>query len=280
MKIIHNLENLRQSISLLRQNKQPIALVPTMGALHEGHLSLVREAQKVTPNVIVSIFVNPTQFGAGEDLENYPKQLESDAALLKSIGVPIIWAPETASIYPEGFATSMQIKGLDDNFCGAKRPGHFDGVILIVSKLFNQTGADIAFFGEKDYQQLAIIRQMALDLDFNIEIIGVPTVRNEAGLALSSRNSYLSENELQSAVALPQSLQEAAQAIQNGKDVQASLSDAANKMLQSGFKSIDYINLIDAKSLKILEKWNGQEARLLAAAFIGKTRLIDNLPVK
>ncbi len=251
-----------------------------MGALHEGHLSLVREAQKRTENVIVSIFVNPTQFGAGEDLDSYPKQLEADAALLKSLNVPIIWAPENSSIYPKGFATSMQINGLDDNFCGAKRPGHFDGVILIVSKLFNQTGADLAFFGEKDYQQLAIIRQMALDLDFNIEIVGVPTVRSAEGLALSSRNSYLSEDELRDALALPQSLQEAAQEIQNGKDVSAALSHATDKMLQSGFESIDYINLIDAKSLKILKKWDGQEARLLAAAFIGKTRLIDNLAVK
>lgn len=251
-----------------------------MGALHEGHLSLVREAQKRTENVIVSIFVNPTQFGAGEDLDSYPKQLEADAALLKSLNVPIIWAPENNSIYPKGFATSMQINGLDDSFCGAKRPGHFDGVILIVSKLFNQTGADLAFFGEKDYQQLAIIRQMALDLDFNIEIVGVPTVRSAEGLALSSRNSYLSEDELRDALALPQSLQEAAQEIQNGADVSATLSHATDKMLQSGFESIDYINLIDAKSLKILKKWDGQEARLLAAAFIGKTRLIDNLAVK
>ncbi len=280
MKIIHILDHLRQSISLLRKNEQPIALVPTMGALHEGHLSLVREAQKRTENVIVSIFVNPTQFGAGEDLDSYPKQLEADAALLKSLNVPIIWAPESSSIYPKGFATSMQINGLDDNFCGAKRPGHFDGVILIVSKLFNQTGADLAFFGEKDYQQLAIIRQMALDLDFNIEIVGVPTVRSAEGLALSSRNSYLSEDELRDALALPQSLQEAAQEIQNGADVSATLSHATDKMLQSGFESIDYINLIDAKSLKILKKWDGQEARLLAAAFIGRTRLIDNLAVK
>lgn len=279
MKTIHDLDHLRQSISLLRKNEQPIALVPTMGALHEGHLSLVREAQKVTPNVIVSIFVNPTQFGAGEDLDSYPKQLETDAALLKSLDVPILWAPDIDSIYPKGFATSMQIKGLDDNFCGSKRPGHFDGVILIVSKLFNQTGANFAFFGEKDYQQLAIIRQMALDLDFDIDIIGVPTMRNAGGLALSSRNSYLSEDELRNALALPQSLQEAAKSIQNSKNVQDALSDATDKMLQSGFESIDYINLIDAKSLKILKKWDGQEARLLAAAFIGKTRLIDNISV-
>ncbi len=251
-----------------------------MGALHKGHLSLVREAQKMTPNVIVSIFVNPTQFGLNEDLENYPQQLEADAALLTSLNIPIIWAPQNASIYPKGFATSMQINGLGDNFCGAKRPGHFDGVILIVSKLFNQTGADIAFFGEKDYQQLTIIRQMALDLDFNIEIIGVPTVRSTQGLALSSRNSYLSEDELQNALALPQALQKAATEIQNGKNVQTALSDAENKMLQSGFQSIDYINLVNTKSFKILKKWDGQEARLLAAAFIGKTRLIDNFPVK
>lgn len=280
MKTIHNIDNLRQSISVLRKNGQPIALVPTMGALHEGHLSLVSEAKKATPNVIVSIFVNPTQFGDGEDLDSYPKQLETDVNLLKSIGIPILWAPDSNIIYPKGFATTMHIKGLDDNFCGAKRPGHFDGVMLIVSKLFNQTGANIAFFGEKDYQQLAIIRQMVLDLDFNIKIIGVPTVRDAAGLALSSRNSYLSKEELHNASALPRILQEAATAIQKGKDIQSTLLGATNKIMISGFKSVDYINLIDAKSLKILEKWNGQEARLIAAAFIGTTRLIDNILIK
>ncbi len=251
-----------------------------MGALHEGHLSLVREAKKATPNVIVSIFVNPAQFGAGEDLGSYPKQLKTDSMLLRSIDIPILWAPEITTIYPKGFATAMHIKGLDDNLCGAKRPGHFDGVMLIVAKLFNQTGADIAFFGEKDYQQLSIIRQMALDLDFNIKIVSVPTVRNAAGLALSSRNKYLNADELIIASALPQSLQEAAIAIQNGENIQSTLMNSANKIVESGFNNIDYINLIDARSLKILEKWNGQDARLIAAAFIGTTRLIDNISIK
>lgn len=280
MEILHNIGNLRQSIAHLRQNGKPIALVPTMGALHDGHLSLVHAAKKMTPNVIVSIFINPTQFAAGEDLDSYPQQLETDINLLTPLKVPILWAPDDTIIYPKNFATRMHINGLGDNFCGAKRPGHFDGVILIVSKLFNQTEADIAVFGEKDYQQLAIIRQMARDLDFNIKIIGVPTVRNSAGLALSSRNAYLTEDELRKASTLPQSLFDAAIAIQNGEDVQNILSHASNKILQSGFKSIDYIHLIDANTLEILEKWNGQEARLVAAAFIGTTRLIDNISIK
>lgn len=280
MKIINSLRNLRPFIADLRCNDHPIALVPTMGALHAGHLALVSAAKAVTPNVIVSIFVNPTQFGAGEDLDNYPQQLKEDAALLKALDVCAIWAPDTQEIYPDGFATSMQIAGLDDNFCGAKRPGHFDGVILIVSKLFNQTGADLAFFGEKDYQQLAIIRQMAVDLDFDIDIIGVPTVRNDDGLALSSRNAYLSADELENAIALPQSLHDAAIAIKDGKDVERALSDARDLMLRSGFQKVDYIDLIDAKSLKPIKKWHGEDARLLAAAFIGTTRLIDNISIK
>lgn len=280
MKIIKDIKNLRAQIAQLRRNDKAIALVPTMGALHDGHLKLVSEAQKHTPNVIISIFVNPTQFGAGEDLDSYPKQLEQDAALLRDRDVPILWAPTPDIIYPKGFATSMAIDGLDENLCGAKRPGHFNGVILIVSKLFNQTGADMAFFGEKDYQQLAIIRQMTRDLDFDIDIIAVPTVRSPDGLALSSRNSYLSADQLHDALALPHALQSAATAIQNGDDVSAALNIACEYMIQNGFKSVDYINLVDAKSLKPLSIWSGEPARLIAAAFIGTTRLIDNLSVK
>lgn len=280
MDIIDNLKSLRDHIAQLRKNGKPIALVPTMGALHAGHISLVIAAQKYTPNVIVSIFVNPTQFGAGEDWDSYPRQLADDAALLDKHDVPIIWAPTPDIIYPQGFATQMSISGWDENLCGARRPGHFNGVILIVSKLFNQSDADLAFFGEKDYQQLAIIRQMARDLDFNIEIIGVPTMRNADGLALSSRNSYLTDEELTKALALPKALQKAASAIQKGDNVETTLKNATQYLRQSGFQSVDYFELVDAQSLKPLAQWNEQPARLLAAAFIGKTRLIDNLSIK
>lgn len=281
MKIIKTIKNLRFAVKEFRNNGKVIALVPTMGALHDGHLTLVREAQKISDAVIVSIFVNPTQFGEGEDLDSYPRQLEEDAEKLKALNVSIIWAPEPKTVYPEGFATSMHIKGLDDNLCGEKRPGHFDGVILIVSKLFNQTDADIAFFGEKDYQQLAIIKQMTRDLDFDIQIVGVPTVRNADGLALSSRNAYLSDEERRAATALPNALKEAAEAIKDdATNIDVVLKNAHNKMLDAGFQEIDYINFVDAKSLQSLKKWDGREARLLAAAFIGSTRLIDNLSIK
>jgi len=266
VKIINTIANLRQSLLELRHNNQPIALVPTMGALHDGHMALVKTAQEITKNVVVSIFVNPTQFGEGEDLESYPRQLKDDANKLQNMDIPIIWAPEPKTVYPEGFATNMQINGLDKGLCGAKRPGHFDGVILIVAKLFNQTGADYAFFGEKDYQQLAIIKQMSRDLDFDIEIIGVPTVRNKEGLALSSRNAYLSDDEKDMALALPRALQKAAHAIQSGHNVPEILNEAQQNLKNSGFKSVDYFDLVDSKSLKILDIWDGQEARLLAAA--------------
>lgn len=280
MQIIHEISNLRLQIDALRENGQPIALVPTMGALHDGHLTLIREAQKITDNVIVSIFVNPAQFNQKDDLQNYPRTLSQDSEKLSAIQVPLVWAPAASAIYPKGFSTSMAIKGLDRNLCGATRPGHFDGVILIVAKLFNQTGADIVFFGEKDYQQLAIIRQMAHDLDFDIDIRGVPTVRSEGGLALSSRNALLSDQQYSDAHALPRALQTAANSIKNGQDIDKAIAKARENILNAGFKNIDYLDLVDAKTLNILEKWNGDEARLLVAAFIGTVRLIDNISVK
>lgn len=280
MHIINNLSELRSYVGSLRSNNQPIALVPTMGALHDGHLSLVRAAQKVTQNVIVSIFVNPAQFNQNDDLQNYPRTLPEDAEKLKALEIPVIWAPSPSTIYPDGFSTSMAIKGLDQNLCGATRPGHFNGVILIVAKLFNQTDADIAFFGEKDYQQLAIIKQMARDLDFNIDIRGVPTVRNKDGLALSSRNIHLSDEQLSAASALPLALQMAAASIKEGENIDKAIAKARENMIAAGFNSIDYMDLVDAKTLEKLKQWDGIEARLLAAAFIGNTRLIDNIKVK
>ncbi len=280
MHIINNLSELRSYVGSLRSNNQPIALVPTMGALHDGHLSLVRAAQKVTQNVIVSIFVNPAQFNQNDDLQNYPRTLPEDAEKLKALEIPVIWAPSPSTIYPDGFSTSMAIKGLDQNLCGATRPGHFNGVILIVAKLFNQTDADIAFFGEKDYQQLAIIKQMARDLDFNIDIRGVPTVRNKDGLALSSRNIHLSDEQLSAASALPLALQMAAASIKEGENIDKAIARARENMIAAGFNSIDYMDLVDAKTLEKLKQWDGVEARLLVAAFIGNTRLIDNIKVK
>lgn len=279
MQIINQLANLRTAITDLRTNQRRVALVPTMGALHEGHLQLVREAKARADAVIVSIFVNPTQFGPNEDLAAYPRTLDADCAKLTPLGVDIVWAPGVAEMYPEGFATKVHVEGPSAGFCGGARPGHFDGVALVVTKLFNQTGADIACFGEKDYQQLAVIRQFVRDLDIDIEIVGVPTMRDPDGLAMSSRNAYLSAEQREAAVALPNALKAAAKAISEGENVTAATTRATDAILAAGFSSIDYFALADAETLAPVTEPGDRPLRLLAAARIGKTRLIDNIAV-
>lgn len=283
MQTATTLEMLRKSLAELRCDGATIALVPTMGALHEGHLTLVREAKKASDHVVASVFVNPAQFGPNEDLDAYPRQLEEDSALLRAEGVALLWAPTVETMYPGGFATTVSVSQISENYCGADRPGHFDGVATVVCKLFNQVTPDLAFFGEKDFQQLAVIRTMARDLDLTAphvsNIIGVPTVRENDGLALSSRNRYLSPDDRARAASLPQAMRQAIGEIEAGQDVSTSLAALKQELLDAGFSSVDYAELADAQSLARLEQLVKAPARLLVAARIGSTRLIDNMGV-
>ena len=278
MQIVRNIADLRQAVAKLRISAARVALVPTMGALHAGHIALVDAARARGCQVIVSIFVNPTQFGPTEDLDAYPRREAADAALLEAGGAAILWAPDVATMYPTGFATSIAVDGISARWDGAARPGHFAGVATVVTKLFQQVKPDIALFGEKDFQQLAVIRRFTADLDIDIEIVGVPTQRDEDGVALSSRNAYLSPAERLAARALPRALGDARAAIERGGDVAAALAQAVARLGEAGFGPIDYVALVDAATLEPVETLTGP-ARLLAAAKLGKTRLIDNLAV-
>ena len=282
MQTVNRLPELRPAVDSLRASG-PVALVPTMGALHEGHLILVREARRHAPGVVVSIFVNPTQFGANEDLAAYPRQLSEDSRLLEAEGVGLLWAPPTEEVYPEGFATTVSVAGLSETLCGASRPGHFDGVATVVAKLFAQVRPDLALFGEKDWQQLAVIRRMARDLDLTQphadRILAVPTVREPDGLAMSSRNRYLPPGDRASAAALPRLMREAIGRIEGGDDVAEALEALRRGLVAAGFASVDYAELADAASLQSLAAQSERPARLFVAARIGGTRLIDNMAV-
>ena len=278
MQIIREVEPLRRALAALRAGGGRIALVPTMGALHAGHMALVAEARRRADHVAASIFVNPKQFGANEDLSTYPRREAADARMLEEAGCTLLWAPTVGAMYPDGFATNVGVAGVSDGLCGASRPGHFDGVATVVAKLFNQVRPDIALFGEKDYQQLVVIRRMARDLDFDLEIVGVATERDADGLALSSRNIYLSEAERSAAIALPRALAEAAAALAVGAPVAETLARARGRLETAGFDPVDYVELRDADTLAPMLSLD-RPGRLLAAARIGRTRLIDNLAV-
>ena len=276
MQTIRQLDLLRSGLADLRAGGNRIALVPTMGALHAGHMALIEAAKRPGTCVVASIFVNPKQFGAGEDLSRYPRREAADSRMLTEAGCDLLWLPPVEVMYPAGFATNVSVSGVSDGLDGAARPGHFDGVATVVTKLFNQVRPDAAYFGEKDYQQLAVIRRMVADLDLGIEIVGVPTQRDDDGLALSSRNIYLDEDERARAVALPRALGVAAKAIGQGGAPDAALAAARDTLLTAGF-SIDYVELVDAETLGAADP--ARPRRLLAAARIGTTRLIDNLAV-
>ncbi|WP_019054475.1 pantoate--beta-alanine ligase [Sphingobium xenophagum] len=278
MQTLSDLPALRAAIATLKNDGKPLALVPTMGALHDGHMALVEEARRHGRHVVVSIFVNPKQFGPNEDLAAYPRREAKDAQMLSAAGVDILWSPTVDVMYPAGFATNISVSGVSEGLDGAARPGHFDGVATVVTKLFNQVRPDVAIFGEKDYQQLAVIRQMVADLDLGIEIIGLPTQRAQDGLALSSRNAYLNDEERKAALALPRALGEAKRQMEKGGSVEEALTRAGATLIAQGFDPVDYVMLCDAVTLEPMHVLD-RPARLLGAAKLGRTRLIDNIAV-
>ena len=278
MQIIRQKKALAETVAVFRGEGHRIALVPTMGALHAGHMALIEEAKLRADRVVASIFVNPRQFGPGEDLDAYPRRETKDADMLRAAGCALLWAPSADEMYPAGFATSVAVAGVSEDLDGAVRDGHFDGVATVVAKLFSQVRPDVALFGEKDYQQLAVIRRMTDDLDLGVEIVGIPTQRDVDGLALSSRNAYLTDEDRLAARALPRALGEAAAAITAGGNVADILDKARAALEKAGFDPVDYIELRDAATLAPMTALD-RPARLLAAARIGGARLIDNLAI-
>jgi len=255
-----------------------LALVPTMGALHDGHMALLDEAKRRAEKVAATIFVNPTQFAPGEDLDRYPRREAGDARMLEEAGCDLLWMPSVQDIYPAGFSTTIKVSGVSARWEGGARPGHFDGVATIVAKLLLAVRPAVALCGEKDFQQLVVIRRMVADLGISVDVVGVSTVREADGLARSSRNTYLSEDERQRAVALPRALRLAREAIRGGEPVAASLRRAKQSLVDAGFLRIDYLALVDAATLDPLDE-AAADMRLIAAAVIGSTRLIDNVAI-
>lgn len=272
--------DLRARIAAWRKAGESIGLVPTMGALHEGHLALARRAQADNRRCIVTLFINPTQFGANEDLGAYPRTEEADRDKLAALGVDLLFAPGVAEMYAPDAATTVTVARLTDHLCGPFRPGHFAGVATIVTKLLLQSLPDAAYFGEKDYQQLQVIRRLTRDLDIPVRIVGVPTVRDADGLALSSRNAYLSPNERAAALALPRTLKTIAERLaRSPKEVAQQTAWGREQLRAAGFTKVDYVEVCDAESLRPLDEAR-PPARVFGAAWIGRTRLIDNVPVQ
>jgi pantoate--beta-alanine ligase len=278
--IVRTVAELRARVRAWRAGGDAVGLVPTMGALHEGHLSLVRRANEEAARVVASIFVNPTQFAPNEDFEAYPRDEGRDAELLASAGCDLLFAPAAAEIYPPGFATTVTVSGVTEPLEGQARPGHFAGVATVVAKLLIQAEPDVAVFGEKDYQQLQLIRRLARDLDLPVRIIGAPTVRDDDGLARSSRNAYLSADERRIAGLLNVILAESAKGLADGADVAAVEARAAQALADAGFGKLDYLEARGAEDLRRLGPGPADgPARVLAAVWLGRTRLIDNMAV-
>jgi pantoate--beta-alanine ligase len=274
--IVRTPAELRAAVRTWQQQGRRVAFVPTMGALHAGHLALVAKGLALADVAVASIFVNPKQFGPNEDLARYPRDEAGDAVKLAGAGCSLLYAPDVATMYPPGFASFVRVSGLPDLLCGRVRPGHFDGVATVVAKLLSAAQADVAVFGEKDWQQLAIIRRMAADLDIGTEIHSCAIVRDADGLALSSRNAYLSADERKAALALPRALMATREAISGGMPVAAALAAGERTIKAAGFVRLDYLDLVDGETLHSLGA-PAPGARLMGAGVIGTTRLIDNI---
>jgi pantoate--beta-alanine ligase len=275
---VRQVADLRACIADWRAAGLSVGLVPTMGALHEGHFSLVRRCIESMDRTCVTLFVNPKQFGAGEDLDAYPRGEDADAVALAGLGAHLMFAPGTSEMYPPGSMTQVSVHGLGDWLEGEFRPGFFTGVATVVTKLLLQALPDAAFFGEKDYQQLCVVRRLAADLDIPVEIVGCPIIRETDGLAMSSRNAYLNAGERASAPALHQALTDTAKAVRDGNHIAAATEAARGTLLKAGFTEVDYVAVRDADALAPVERFEGN-ARVLGAAWLGITRLIDNLEV-
>jgi pantoate--beta-alanine ligase len=278
--IVRTVAELRAQVRAWRQAGERVGFAPTMGALHDGHLSLVKLARARADRVVVSVFVNPTQFGPNEDFDAYPRSEANDAELLASAGCDLLFAPTVGEMYPPGFSTTVTVTGVTEPLDGQARPGHFAGVATVVTKLLNQCGPDVAVFGEKDYQQLQVIRRLVRDLDLPVEIVGAPTARADDDLALSSRNAYLSPAERETAPALARALEAAAERLRAGDPVSEVEAEAVAAITAAGFRKVDYVEVRAAEDLSRLGPGPiAEPARILAAAFHGKTRLIDNMAV-
>jgi pantoate--beta-alanine ligase len=276
--IVRSIEDLRDAVNAWKASGQKCTLVPTMGALHQGHLEIVRMARTLAERTIVSIFVNPIQFNNPSDLASYPRTLEADSRLLSEAGVDLLFAPAQANMYPDGYATKVSVARLSEGLCGAFRPGHFEGVATVVAKLFNQSQADFAVLGEKDYQQLHVVKRMTSDLDIPVTIVAHPTVREPDGLAMSSRNTRLTQEERKVAPELARQLQLAADRFRAGLPTAEIYTSARANILSAGFSSVEYFELRAERDLMPLQSLT-EPARLLAAANLGRVRLIDNIQV-
>jgi pantoate--beta-alanine ligase len=279
MRVIRDLASLKEATGTLRAGGERIGLVPTMGALHDGHLELVRAARQAADAVAASIFVNPLQFGPQEDLSRYPRDEAGDLEKLRGAGCDLVWLPPVEAMYPPGAATRIEVGGPSEGFEGTVRPGHFRGVATVCAKLFHQTEATVAVFGEKDWQQLQVVRRMVADLDMGLRIIGHPTVREADGLAFSSRNQRLSPEHRALAPLLPRIMNEAISAMAKGAPQGAVLAGATARLRQAGFAP-DYLALVEPETLHPWPEGRGGEARLLAAAALGDVRLLDNMPAR